>query len=68
MAAVGASAQVNITHNLDYTVPTDYGTVQEKDKTSTIMQVHTGGKLSFEPENQVPLFDRRGDTHKERNS
>lgn len=65
MSAIGASAQVQVTHAIDYTMPTDFGTVQEKDKTSTIMQVHTGGKLSFEPENQVPLFDRRGSVHNE---
>lgn len=67
MSPIGASAQVNVVHNLDYTLPTDYGSVRETDKTSTVMQVHTGGKLSFEPENQVPLFDRRGETHRERN-
>ena len=65
MSAIGASAQVQVTHSIDYTVPTDFGTVQEKDKTSTVMQVHTGGKLSFEPENQVPMFKRNGSIHEE---
>lgn len=62
---IGATAQVHVHHDLDYTVPTPNGTVQEKDKTATVMQVHTGGKLSFEAENQVPMFDRKGEIRSE---
>jgi len=60
MQPIGGSAQVNLTHKLEYLVPMPNGSLLDKDNTSTVMQVHTGGRLCFEKENQTALFNRNG--------
>lgn len=60
MKRIGESHQVQIDHTLAYKRPTSRGTVQEDNATSTPMYVGTGGALTFFPENQVPMFDKKG--------
>ena len=60
MKRIGESHQVQIDHSLKYNRPTSRGSVQEDNVTTTPMYVGTGGALTFFPENQVPMFDKKG--------
>lgn len=60
MSQIGNGHQVAVHHSLEYKRPTTRGHQSEKDTTSTPMHVGTKGALSFFPENQTQMFDKRG--------
>lgn len=49
--------QVNVTHSLDYSLPTRRGKKSEKDATETPMYVGANGTLTMLPFKQESLFD-----------
>lgn len=57
---IGNSYQVQIDHKLAYKRPTSRGTVAEDSISSTPMYVGKGGALSFFPEGQGQMFDKKG--------
>lgn len=57
---IGNSAQVHIDHELKYKRPTKRGALGENELTSTPMYVGRMGALSFFPENQAQMFDKKG--------
>jgi hypothetical protein len=58
---IGSSHQVQIDHVLKYKRPTSKGSISEDNSTSTPMHVGTRGALSFFPENQGQMFDKKGE-------
>ncbi len=58
---IGQSCQVQVQHQVKYTVPTSNGKVIEEDSTSTPMYVGTNGRLTFFPENQEVMFTTKGE-------
>lgn len=60
MAHINNSAQVQIDHTLKYKQPTMRGTLAEDNSTTTPMYVGTKGALSFFPEKQDVMFDKKG--------
>lgn len=60
MKRIGNSYQVQIDHKLAYKRPTPRGTVSEDAVSSTPMYVGKGGALSFFPEGQGQMFDKKG--------
>jgi hypothetical protein len=61
ISRIGSSFQVNVAHNLKYTVPTQYGKKTEENKKSTPMHVGKGGRMTFFPEDQTQLFSKTGE-------
>lgn len=61
-AQIATSHQVHVSHTLKYQRPTKRGKKAEDDKTATPMYVGRGGKLTFFPENQGQMFDKKGQT------
>ena len=57
---IGDTYQVAIKHKLAYTRPTMHGKASEEDIKVTPMHVGTNGALSFFPEDQTQMFDKRG--------
>jgi hypothetical protein len=57
---IGNSHQVQIDHVLKYKRPTSRGNISEDNATTTPMYVGTRGALSFFPENQSQMFDKKG--------
>ncbi len=60
ISRIGTSYQVNVEHVLKYERPTSRGDVKERNKTSTPMHVGSKGAMSFFPESQGTMFDKRG--------
>ncbi|MFD1216377.1 hypothetical protein [Microbulbifer celer] len=60
MAHINNSSQVQIDHTLKYKRPTSRGSVTEDNSTTTPMYVGTKGSLSFFPEKQDQMFDKKG--------
>lgn len=60
MKRIGNSYQVQIDHKLAYKRPTARGAVSEDAVSSTPMYVGKGGALSFFPEGQGQMFDKKG--------
>ncbi len=60
LSQIGSSHQVQIDHTLKYKRPTNRGSISEDNATSTPMHVGTGGALTFFPENQTQMFDKKG--------
>lgn len=60
MNRIGTSYQVQIDHDLAYKRPTAKGKVAENAESSTPMYVGKGGALTFFPEDQGQLFDKKG--------
>ena len=61
MSRIGESTQVNLTHKLEYRVPTARGKRTEDVTCDTPLHVGRNGKLSLMPDNQerLPLGDQR---------
>lgn len=57
---IGNGHQVAVNHTLKYSHPTKRGKIGEEQTTSTPMHVGKNGALSFFPENQGTMFDKRG--------
>lgn len=53
--------QVMVTHELKFTRPTARGKQVEHEKMQTPMYVGEGGKLTFFPERQGVMFDKKGE-------
>lgn len=60
MKQVGNSDQVAIDHTIQYKRPTSRGHVSEVNTTTTPMYVGKRGAMSFLPENQGQLLDKKG--------
>lgn len=60
MSRIGNSYQIEVQHKLKYNRPTSKGSIQEDELTSTPMHVGARGALSFFPENQGQLFNKKG--------
>lgn len=58
---IGSSHQVQVDHTLKYKRPTSKGNISEDNSTSTPMHVGKRGAMSFFPENQGTMFDKKGD-------
>lgn len=58
---IGNSYQVAIAHKLTYTKPTARGKITEENSTETPMHVGSGGVVTFFPENQAQMFDKKGE-------
>ena len=57
---IGATHQINISHEITTIVPTLNGKVTEKNITETPMHVGKGGRVTLFPENQGQLFTKKG--------
>lgn len=56
IAQIAESAQVNVTHKINFIKPTKRGDATEKDTTVTPMHVNRQGHLTVAPENQADIF------------
>lgn len=61
---IGQSDQVQIDHTIKYKRPTSNGDISENNKTTTPMYVGSKGALSFFPEKQNQMFDKKGQIEK----
>lgn len=57
---IGNSDQVQIDHKISYKRPTKRGSASETDTTTTPMYVGSKGALTFFPEKQGQLLDKKG--------
>lgn len=60
MSRIATSHQVEIKHRLEFSRPTMRGAQSEHEVTRTPMYVGSKGALTFFPENQGQMFDKRG--------
>lgn len=58
---IGSSDQVQIDHCIKYKRPTNKGSISEVNTTTTPMYVGSRGALTFFPENQGQLLDKKGE-------
>jgi len=63
MKRLGDSYQVVINHKIVSVKPTSKGKVAEENTTTTPMHVGKGGRVTFFPENQVQMFDLKGEVN-----
>lgn len=62
-----SSSQAKITHSIDFKAPTIHGQKSEKNTTDTVMYVGKKGKLSLFPEDQMQMFDKKGQSQQVNN-
>lgn len=56
----GTTQQVSIDHKIEFSKPTPTGKMSEETTTTSVMHVHKGGNLNVFPENQLQMFDKKG--------
>lgn len=61
ISRIGESAQVTIDHKLAYVKPTAKGKLAEESTSKTPMHVNKGGKITWQPEDQIQMFGRHGE-------
>lgn len=62
---LGEGHQVQIKHTLKYKRPTMRGSISEDSQATTPMHVGSKGALTFFPENQTTMFDKKGNVASE---
>ena len=60
LKAIGNGSQVGVSHVLKFTRPTSLGSQSEDYTALTAMHIGKAGRLSYFPENQTQMFDRKG--------